>query len=210
MDMATIDELESRMRFVEADIASEKEVSLATLQQAVRNGAALSNLRTELGATTHRIDQMVADAAVANSTLRHHSTLLTVLQQDVTAFRHDVTALRRGQEELHHRLDGIDARLDRQDARFDGMDGRLDGIDTRLDGIDTRLDGIDTRLDGIDTRLDGIDTRLDRQDARFDRIDARFDKMESDNSEIRVRLDRMEQNIAAILAAVAPGNPPPA
>jgi chromosome segregation ATPase len=196
MDMATIDELESRMRFVEADIASEKEVSLATLQQAVRNGAALSNLRTELGATTHRIDQMVADAAVANSTLRHHSTLLTVLQQDVTAFRHDVTALRRGQEELHHRLDGIDARLDRQDARFDGMDGRLDGIDTRLDGIDTRLDG--------------IDTRLDRQDARFDRIDARFDKMESDNSEIRVRLDRMEQNIAAILAAVAPGNPPPA
>jgi hypothetical protein len=101
MDMATIDELESRMRFVEADIASEKEVSLATLQQAVRNGAALSNLRTELGATTHRIDQMVADAAVANSTLRHHSTLLTVLQQDVTAFRHDVTAQRRGQEELH-------------------------------------------------------------------------------------------------------------
>jgi archaellum component FlaC len=69
---------------------------------------------------------------------------------------------------------------------------------------------MDGRLDGIDTRLDGIDTRLDRQDARFDRIDARFDKMESDNSEIRVRLDRMEQNIAAILAAVAPGNPPPA
>jgi chromosome segregation ATPase len=154
MDMATIDELESRMRFVEADIASEKEISLATLQQAVRNGAALSNLRTEAGATTQRIDQLVADAAVANSTLRHHSTLLTVLQQDVTAFRHDVTALRRGQEELHHRLDGIDARLDRQDTRFDGMDGRLDRTDARL--------------------------------------------------------DRMEQNIAAILAAVAPGNPPPA
>jgi hypothetical protein len=85
MDMATIDELESRLRFVEADVASEKEISLATLQQSVRDGAVLNNLRTEVGAATQRVDQLVADAAVANSTLCRHSTLLAVLQQDVAA-----------------------------------------------------------------------------------------------------------------------------
>jgi chromosome segregation ATPase len=114
MVMATIDELESRLRFVEADVASEKEVSLATLQQAVRNGAVLNNLRTEVGATTQRVDQLVADAAVANSTLRHHSTLLAVLQQDVTAFRQDIMALRRSQEELHQRLDRVDTEMNRK------------------------------------------------------------------------------------------------
>jgi chromosome segregation ATPase len=114
MVMATIDELESGLRFVEADVASEKEVSLATLQQAVRNGAVLNNLRTEVGATTQRVDQLVADAAVANSTLRHHSTLLAVLQQDVTAFRQDIMALRRSQEELHQRLDRVDTEMNRK------------------------------------------------------------------------------------------------
>lgn len=41
-----------------------------------------------------------------------------------------------------------------------------------------------------------IHIRLDRQDARLDAVEG--------------RLDRMERNIAAILAAVAPGSPPPA
>lgn len=121
MDMATIDELESRLRFVEADVASEKEVSLATLQQAVRNGAVLNNLRTEVGATTQRADQLVADAAVANSTLRHHSTLLAVLQQDVIAFRQDITALRRSQEELHQRLDRVDADIAGMNRKLDAL-----------------------------------------------------------------------------------------
>src|SRR6516164_412984 len=125
MDMATMDELESRLRFVEANVASEKEISLATLRQSVRNGAVLNSLRTEVGATTQRVDQLVADAAIASSTLRHHSTLLAVLQQDVTAFRQDVTALRRGQEELHTRLDHTNARLDELRSGQNAIGARL-------------------------------------------------------------------------------------
>jgi len=130
--MTTIDEPESRLRFVEADVASEKEISLATLQQSVRNGAVLNGLRTEVSAATTRVDQLVADAAVANSTLRHHSTLLAVLQQDVTAFRQDVTALRRAHEELHVRLDRAEGRLDQFQAevatRFDGLESSVTAI----------------------------------------------------------------------------------
>ncbi len=137
--MTTIDELESRLRFVEADVASEKEISLATLQQSVRNGAVLNGLRTEVNglrtevsAATTRVDQLVADAAIANSTLRHHSTLLVVLQQDVTAFRQDVTALRRAHEELHVRLDRAEGRLDQFQAevatRFDRLESSVTAI----------------------------------------------------------------------------------
>ena len=36
------------------------------------------------------------------------------------------------------------------------------------------------------------------------------DELRQDVSEIKARLDRMEASLAAILAAVAPGNPPPA
>jgi chromosome segregation ATPase len=130
--MTTIDELESRLRFVEADVASEKEISLATLQQSVRNGAVLNGLRAEVSAATTRVDQLVADAAIANSTLRHHSTLLAVLQQDVTAFRQDVTALRRAHEELHVRFDRAEERLDQFQAevatRFDRLESSVTAI----------------------------------------------------------------------------------
>jgi len=112
--MATIDEVEHRMRFVESEIQSEKQVSHAVLQQAVRNSGILNTVRSEVGAAVLRLDQLAADVAVANASL--HS--LTLLQQDVTTLRNDVTALRRGQEELHVRLDRMQ---EETNARFDGM-----------------------------------------------------------------------------------------
>jgi chromosome segregation ATPase len=69
--------------------------------------------------------------------------------------------------------------------------------------IHARLDRQDSRLDAIDSRLDAMNGRLDRMENRLDRIENRLDRIEN-------RLDTMERNIAAILAAVTPGNPPPA
>lgn len=123
--MATIDELEHRMRFVESEIQSEKQVSHAVLQQAVRNAGVLNTLRSEVGTAVLRLDQLTADVAIANAAL--HS--LTLLQQDVTTLRNDATALRRGQEELHVRFDRMqeetNVRFDRMqeetNARFDRM-----------------------------------------------------------------------------------------
>jgi chromosome segregation ATPase len=165
MDMVTIDELESRLRFVEADMKSEKEVSLATLQQAVRNSAVLNTLRT-------RFDELGADMVPINGELRSHSTLMPVLTQDIAAIRNDVTALRRGQEELHVRIDQTNVRLEQFQA--------------------------DTNA-----RFDRLEARFDALEARFDALEARFDALEA-------RFDVMERNVAAILAAVAPGSRPPA
>jgi hypothetical protein len=78
------------VRFVESEIRSEKDLSHAVLQQSVRNGATLNVLRSEVGATVTRVDQLAADMAAANAALRN-----------------DVTALRRGQEELHARFDEL-------------------------------------------------------------------------------------------------------
>jgi len=123
--MATVEELESRMRFVESTIAGEKEVTLAVLQQAVRNGAVLNTLRADVPAISTRVDQLAADAAVANAALRDHSTKLAVLQQDVAAIRNDVTALRRGQEELHTRLDQVQTDMA---ARLEAMERNIAAI----------------------------------------------------------------------------------
>jgi chromosome segregation ATPase len=103
--MVTIDELAERMRFVETDMRSEKDFARTQLEQSIRNGAALASLTT-------RFDQLAGDASAARGELRMQSTILPILQQDVSAIRQDVTALRRGQEELHARIDGVESKLD--------------------------------------------------------------------------------------------------
>jgi chromosome segregation ATPase len=113
--MATVDELEQRVRFVESSLKSERDISHAVLQQAVRNGAALgvlrtevNGLRTEIAAVVMRSDELSAGVAVAQAELRDHGALLIVLQQDVRQLRTGQDELRRGQEELHVRMDRLE------------------------------------------------------------------------------------------------------
>jgi chromosome segregation ATPase len=116
--VATIDELEHRMRFVGADIASEKEFARAQLQQSVRNAALLNTLKT-------RLDEVAADLVAVNAEVRTHSTLLPILQQDIGGVRNEVTALRRGQEELHARIDEVQRE---QAAMREEMNRKLDAL----------------------------------------------------------------------------------
>lgn len=109
--MVTIDELAERMRFVETDMRSEKDFARTQLEQSIRNGGALASL-------TARFDQLAGDASAARGELRMHSTILPILQQDVSAIRQDVTALRRGQEELHARIDRLEIDLN---AKLDAI-----------------------------------------------------------------------------------------
>jgi chromosome segregation ATPase len=139
MQMATIDELEQRVRFVESSLRSEQEISHAVLQQAVRNGAAtgvlrteVNGLRSEINTVVMRLDQLAVDVAVAKAELHSHGTILTVLQQDVAGLRNDATALRRGQEEIHVRLDRVEGRLDRQDAVLTEVNHKLDMLITAI------------------------------------------------------------------------------
>jgi chromosome segregation ATPase len=154
MEMATIGELENRVRFLASEVEGEKPVTRTVLEQAIRNGDVMNAVRSEVAtmrvdllAITSRTDHIAGDVAVGNAALRNHGILLTMLQQDMGAIRGDVTLLRRDMEAVNGRLDETNARLDETNARLD---------------------------------------------------------------ETNSRLDRMEHNIAIILAAVVPGNPPPA
>lgn len=99
--MTTIDELEQRVRLLELDSRSEKQVSQQTLEQLVAIATAVNLLRLEVsqGQTTH-------------------GSQIARLQQDVTVIRNETVGLRRGEEEIHARLDTLERRMD---ARFDAV-----------------------------------------------------------------------------------------
>ncbi len=53
------------------------------------------------------MDHIVQEVIQNTAVLRNHGTLLTLLQQDVSALRSDATELRRGQEAINARLDQL-------------------------------------------------------------------------------------------------------
>jgi uncharacterized coiled-coil DUF342 family protein len=126
--MATIDELDSRTRYLENEIEGEKVVTRHVLRQASLNADDLGALKTEV---RHLNEQMV----LANAALHTQGGRITSLAQDVTMIRQEVTALRRGMEEVHTRLDGMDRRFDAMDRRFDAMDRRFDAMERNIAAI---------------------------------------------------------------------------
>lgn len=152
MEMATIDELDARVRFWADEVEGEKAVTRHVLEQAIRNGDVLNAVRSEtatlrldLIALASRVDHVAGDVTVANAALRNHGNLLNVLRQDVTVLRQDTTALHR-------------------------------------------------------------DVTVLRQDVAVLRQDTTA--LHTEIGRINHRLDTIERNIAAILAAVAPQRPP--
>jgi tetrahydromethanopterin S-methyltransferase subunit G len=106
--MATIDELENRVRYVESEVEGEKAVTRGVFEQSVRNGAVLQSLRSDLGTLTARTDYIAQEVLQHTAALRNHGTLLAAMQRDVTALRNDATELRRDVEAINARLDRIE------------------------------------------------------------------------------------------------------
>jgi chromosome segregation ATPase len=139
MDMATVDELENRVRELASEIEGEKAVTRQVYAQSVRNGDQIGALRSEVAtgrvdiqAMTSRVDHMVTEVVQGTAMLRSHGLRLESLTRDVGLLRNEVTALRRGQEELHVRVDqaqaDVTARLDRQDSRLEAMERNIAAI----------------------------------------------------------------------------------
>jgi len=125
--------------------------------------------------------------------------MMTLTKEDLAA----IEGLFTGKfNEMNDHFGTIDKRLDGIDKRLDGIDKRLDGIDERLDGIDERLDGIDERLDGIDERLDGIDQRLDSLEEKVTEMDLRLEHVESDVASLKVGQLQLGNKIKELSAKV--------
>jgi chromosome segregation ATPase len=174
-DMATIEELENRVRCVESETEGEKAVTRQVYLQAIRNGDQIGALRSEVAtarvdiqALTSQTDHIVGEVVQSTALLRSHGLRLEALTRDVGLLRSDVTALRRGQEELHVRLDGVEARLDRVEARLDRLEARLDRVEARLDAIEARLDRLEARLDRLETEIGEMRRELGEVNRKLD------------------------------------------
>jgi chromosome segregation ATPase len=133
--MATIEELDRRVQYVESEIEGEKLVTRRVLEQSVRNGDQLGALRSEvvtarvdIQALTSRMDHIAGEVVQNTAALRNHGTLLTMLQQDAAALRSDATELRNGQEAINVRLDHVDTRLDRMESNIGRMESNIAAI----------------------------------------------------------------------------------
>jgi chromosome segregation ATPase len=111
MDMATIDDLERRVRTVEEELAGERHVSRFQVEQATRNSEVLhavrsdiATVRSELGTVTSRVDLLTGEMVSVKATLTMHGRALDVLQQDVRQIRQEV-----GQ--INQRLDAMERNI---------------------------------------------------------------------------------------------------
>jgi chromosome segregation ATPase len=106
--MVTVDELDSRTRYLEGEVEGEKAVTRHVLTQASLNADDLGTLKTQV---RHLTEQMV----LVNAALSTHGNRLNVLTQDVTMLRQEVTVLRGEvtalRSEMNRRFDAVERNI---------------------------------------------------------------------------------------------------
>lgn len=78
----------------------------------------------------------------------------------------------------------------------------IERLTRRLRSVSQRLEGIEDAVDRLDERLASIDDRIEKATAKAGRVSSK--KAEADP-----RLDEIARDLAALRAAVAPGEEPP-
>jgi hypothetical protein len=90
MDMATIDEMENRMRELASEVEGEKAVTRHIFEQGRRNASDLAAIRSEVtimrAESGDRLDRLAGDMMLANSALRSHGARLDSLTRDVGSY----------------------------------------------------------------------------------------------------------------------------
>jgi chromosome segregation ATPase len=180
--MASIDELDNRVRELGSDVEGEKAVTRQVYLQAVRNGDALRAVQMAVTEMTSRIDHVVHEVIQNTSAQRSHGARLETLTRDVKALRNEATELRRGQEETNARIDRLDAKLDRSVEQLETkLDRSVEQLDAKIERLDTKLD---RSVEQLDAKIERLDTKLDRSaeqlDAKIERLDTKLDRMKEE------------------------------
>jgi hypothetical protein len=124
--MMAVDDLESRMRYLESEMAGEKLVTREILQKTLRSRDEIAATRTDITRLDMKIDRMAADTSLINAAQLGQGQMLNILVQDVRAIR--------------TRQDAMDAKLLTMDSKLLTMDSKLVTIDSKLVTIDSKLD----------------------------------------------------------------------
>jgi chromosome segregation ATPase len=190
MDMATVDEVDTRVRYLESEVEGEKAVTRHVLEQAIRNGDVLLALRSEvasarldLNAVTSRADHIAGDVMVGNAALRSHGSLLNVLRQDVIGLRQDMTVLKQDVTVLKQDVTVLkqDVTVLKQDMTVLKQDVtvlRQDMTVLKQDVTVLRQDVTALRQE-MESRFEAVERRFEAMERRFEAmersIDGRFD-----------------------------------
>jgi chromosome segregation ATPase len=111
--------------------------------------------------------------------------------------------------ELTSRTDHIVQEVIQNTAAVRSHGARLDSLTRDVGQLRNDATELRRNIEAVNARLAQIEARLDRMqeelNTRFEGMNTRFWEMNTRFGETKAQLVRMEQGIAAILAAVAPG-----
>jgi chromosome segregation ATPase len=94
-------------------------------------------------------------------------------------------------------------------ADIERLTRRLRSVSQRLEGIEDAVDRLDERLESIERGVTGLDEQLGKLDRGASRA-TRAKKAAGEGQDgLEARLDEIARDLAALRAAVAPGEEPP-
>jgi chromosome segregation ATPase len=93
-------------------------------------------------------------------------------------------------------------------ADIERLTRRLRSVSQRLEGIEDAVDRLDERLESIERGVTGLDEHLGKLEKGTSRP-SRAKKESGDGEGVDARLDEIARDLAALRAAVAPGEEPP-
>src|SRR4051794_41756241 len=95
-------------------------------------------------------------------------------------------------------------------ADIERLTRRLRSVSQRLEGIEDAVDRLDERLESIERGVTGLDERLGELGKAASKPSSRASKESHDGQEaVSGRLEEIARDLAALRAAVAPGEEPP-
>jgi Chromosome segregation ATPases len=95
-------------------------------------------------------------------------------------------------KEVDQRLEAVERGQAVLTERVDVLTERVDVLTERVDVLTERVDGLTVRMDKVEQRLDKVEQRLDKVEQRLDKVEVRLENLEHGQTEIRDRLDRLE------------------
>jgi hypothetical protein len=147
MMTAREDDLESRMRFLESEMAGEKIVTRHILEKTQRNANEIAAVRVDIACLDSKIDCMAADITLINAAQISQGSMLNILVQDVRQMRMDMTQMRAemrteiGQVRSELRTEIGEMRTEIDEVRSEigqvrsEMDARFNAVDARFDAV---------------------------------------------------------------------------
>ena len=95
-------------------------------------------------------------------------------------------------------------------ADIERLTRRLRSVSQRLEGIEDAVDRLDERLESIERGVTGLDEQLGKLEKGAGQQGSRAKKASAEGGNgVDARLDEIARDLAALRAAVAPGEEPP-